>query len=62
MKMKWFNEYFENNCFIFHKWNKWKVATRKIVEVINGVQYNGIETYQYRECSKCGKYEYKVID
>lgn len=62
MKMEWFNKYFENNCFIFHKWGKLKITTRKVVNVIHGRPYDGVETYQCRECSKCGKYEYEVID
>lgn len=55
--------YRRKTCFWGHKWGKWTYSSRKMIRrYTNGDKMNFVETYQYRRCERCNKYQEEIIE
>lgn len=52
----------KGSCFWGHKWSSWQTNKRDVVKIYQGKQFTTVETYQIRECLKCGKKEFDILN
>ena len=46
----------------WHFWNKWTIATEKYTAFNKfGKEVIGVDTFQVRNCQKCGKYQRREL-
>jgi hypothetical protein len=54
--------YKRKSCFWGHSWGKWTLKDREMIRRYRtGEKIQYTETYQYRYCKRCNKYEEEII-